>query len=320
MMFPKISVCIPTYNYARFLPETMESVLNQSFTDFEVIIIDDCSGDDTADIVQSYADRDRRIRFSVNPQNLGMVANWNLCLLRAEGEYIKFVFGDDFLTSRDALEKMVAVLESDCSVTLVACARKLVDTSSIDVRIESRFCNSMTAPGAKIIRRCLVEQKNLIGEPSAVMFRKRDATRGFNGDYRQLVDMEMWFHLLERGQFSYLKEPLCAFRRHPAQQTERNSRSTAPLDDTRLLFEEYLKRPYLNLGRIARSLIRYDYCCQVWKSYRRNQLERDDALMRIGESFTIGKFILFMPVYKILRPALKLAMRFSGLIGGFATD
>lgn len=310
MAVPKLSVCIPTYNYANYLPEAVESVLNQSFTDFELLIIDDCSIDNTADIVRSYVERDCRIRFSVNPQNIGMVANWNLCLQKAEGKYIKFVFGDDFLASREALGKMVSVLDSNSSVSLVASAREFVDTSSRELRTESRFRKNMTVPGVEIIRRCLVKQKNLIGEPTVVMFRKRDATRGFNGDYRQLVDMEMWFYLLEQGQFAYINEPLCAFRRHTAQQTELNSRSTVPLDDTRRLNEEYLKRTYLNLGNTRCGLIRYDYCCQVWKSYRRKRLCKEDALARITEFFSFGKFILFLPVYILVRPALKSAMLF----------
>jgi len=74
------------------------------------------------------------------------------------------------------------------------------------------------------------------------MFRKADAVRGFNKDYRQIVDLEMWYHLLEQGKLAYLNEPLCAFRCHPDQQTEHNSRSNATLDDTTLLLNEYLKK------------------------------------------------------------------------------
>ena len=311
MTVPKLSICIPTFNYSRFLPEAIESVLVQSFADFELLIIDDCSTDNTAEIARSYVERDPRIRFSVNPQNLGMVANWNLCLHQARGEYIKFVFGDDILVSREALLKMVTVLDSYSFVSLVASARKLVDTFSRDIRTESSFRKSMNAPGIEIIRRCLVKQKNLIGEPTAVMFRKRDAKRGFNGDYRQIVDLEMWFNLLEQGGFAFINEPLCAFRRHPAQQTELNNFSTTSLDDTRRLNNEYLEKPYLNMSGMARCLIRYDYSCQVWKSCRRKQLSKQDAIARINESISFAKFIIYLPFYKILRPALKSAIYFS---------
>ena len=80
---PKISVLIPTYNYARFLPEAIESVLTQECRDFELLIVDDCSADNTAAIVLPFCARDERVRFSVNSANLGMVNNWNHCLQEA---------------------------------------------------------------------------------------------------------------------------------------------------------------------------------------------------------------------------------------------
>ena len=235
---PKVSVCIPTYNYARFLPEAIESILNQSFTDCELLIIDDCSQDNTSEVVQRYAVKDARIRFSVNSPNIGMVNNWNLCLREARGEFIKFVFGDDLLTSKDALRKMLAPFIADSSISLVASARDLLDAESKVTRTRSSFGKTMVIGGDEAIRRCLLEQKNLIGEPTVVMFRKKDATRGFNKDYRQIVDLEMWYHLMEQGKLAYLSEPLCAFRCHPDQQTEHNSRSNATLDDTTLLLKE----------------------------------------------------------------------------------
>lgn len=81
---PKISVCIRTYNYAGFLPSAIESILNQEFSDFELIIQDDCSRDDTPQTVRKYLS-DRRIIFAVNERNLGLEGNWNRCLQKARG-------------------------------------------------------------------------------------------------------------------------------------------------------------------------------------------------------------------------------------------
>ncbi len=120
---PKISVLIPTFNYARFLPRAIESVLAQEFRDFELLIVDDCSTDDTAKVVQPLRARDARVRFAVNSSNLGMVNNWNHCLEQARGEYIKPLFGDDKLCHPQALGKMVGLLESHPSATLAATAR-----------------------------------------------------------------------------------------------------------------------------------------------------------------------------------------------------
>src|SRR6185369_13911842 len=118
----KVSVCIPTYNYGNYIAETIESVLAQNYSDFELLIIDDGSTDRTAEIVDSYARQDPRIRLIVNEVNLGMVENWNSCLEQAKGEYIKFVFGDDLLASPDALGRMTALLDNDNTVSLVCSA------------------------------------------------------------------------------------------------------------------------------------------------------------------------------------------------------
>lgn len=303
---PKVSVCIPTYNYARFLPEAIESILNQSFTDFELLIIDDCSKDDTVAVVQKYVARDARVRFSVNSPNVGMVNNWNLCVQQARGEFIKFVFGDDLLTTPDALQKMLAPMLADPSVSLVACARNLIDSDSKVIRTRSSFGRTTIVSGNVVIRRCMLEQKNLIGEPTVVLFRKAHAARGFNKNYRQIVDLEMWYHLMEQGRLAYLNEPLCAFRCHPDQQTEHNSRSNATLDDTALLLEEYLPKPYLHFGKIDRALITFDFCYQVWKTFRKNKLAKDQAVAKINHYCGYARFRLLLPLYKIIRPCRKL--------------
>src|SRR4051812_9352416 len=102
-MVPKVSVCIDSFNYGRYLPEAIESVLGQSFRDFELIIADDCSIDNSAEIAHNCARKDSRIRVVVAAKNRGMVKNRNACLGLAVGEYVKWLHADDFLCSPDAL-------------------------------------------------------------------------------------------------------------------------------------------------------------------------------------------------------------------------
>ena len=104
-MAPKISVCIPTYEYAHYIPFAIESILSQRFADFELIIVDDCSRDNTGEVVRRFQ-YDKRVLFERNERNLGLVANWNKCLAVAKGEYMKFVFADDMLASNEALGRM----------------------------------------------------------------------------------------------------------------------------------------------------------------------------------------------------------------------
>jgi len=240
---PKVSVLVPTYNYARFLAEAIESVLAQQFTDFELLIVDDASTDDTAAVAQTYAARDSRVQLTVHPVNLGMVNNWNYCLKQARGEFIKFLFGDDRLCGPNALGRMATLLESHPSATLAASARVIFDENSCVLDLYRDLPDGLHKARRVITSVLLANGKNLVGEPSAVLFRKKDAERGFDSRYRQVVDVEMWFHLLEKGDLIYTGEPLCAFRSHALQETERNTASGMALKEYALFFSEYAVRP-----------------------------------------------------------------------------
>jgi glycosyltransferase involved in cell wall biosynthesis len=237
---PKVSVLLPTYNYARFLPEAIESVLAQDFADFELIVSDDASTDDSAGIIRGYAARDPRIRAHFHPQNLGMVAHWNWCLGQARGEYVKFLFGDDRLVSPRALGRLASRLDAEPSATMAASARLILDEQSRAMEIWDELGPAGLKAGREVIVRCLRRDRNLIGEPSAVMFRREAGRRGFDPAWRQLVDQEMWFHLLAAGNLAYEAEPLCAFRRHAAQQTVVNRDSHVSSEESLVILARYL--------------------------------------------------------------------------------
>jgi len=237
---PKVSVLIPTYNYARFLPEAIESVLSQDFADCEILVCDDASTDDSAAVIRAYGARDPRIRVQLNKKNLGMVANWNWCLGQARGEYVKFLFGDDRLVSPRALRRLAALLDAEPSATLAASARIILDEGSRGVELWDELGAAGLKPGRQVIVQCLRRDRNLIGEPSAVMFRRSAGLRGFDPAWRQLVDQEMWFHLLSGGNLVYEPEPLCAFRRHAAQQTVVNRDSHVSSEESLVILARYL--------------------------------------------------------------------------------
>jgi glycosyltransferase involved in cell wall biosynthesis len=305
MTSPKVSICIPTYNYARFLPEAIDSVLTQTFSDSEILIIDDCSHDNTPEIVSEYAGRDKRIRVKVNPVNVGMVNNWNLCLTEARGEYIKFVFGDDLLSSCDSLQKMVSVLDADPGISLASSARYVIDANSRHVKVLGHFKENVTLAGEAVINRCLIEQKNLVGEPSAVIFRRKDAGRGFLPSYRHIVDSEMWFHLLEKGKFAYLDEPLSSFRVHSAQQTAKNMESFFAAEDNFRLYEEYMNKQYITASEFQKKYIWYDHTYKIWKLYTANYITKEEAVSAINARYGYARFLAYYPFYKIYKPLLK---------------
>jgi glycosyltransferase involved in cell wall biosynthesis len=299
---------MPTYNYARYLPEAIESVLSQSFPDFELLIIDDCSRDDTREVAERYAAVDDRVVFSVNERNLGMVENWNLCLAGARGEYIKFLFGDDLLAHRDALALMVSRLDSDKGISLVGSPRYLVDEDSRVLDRLSHLPGGTVLSGSGLISRCLLDQRNqnLIGEPSVVMFRKSQALRGFNPEYKQLVDLEMWFHLLEQGSYAHIDETLSSFRVHGEQQTAKNVHSLAYVDDLSLLFDHYLFKGYIGCGALHKRFLVYNQFYKIWKKAGQNKIDRELVNRKIGLRYRPWQFYAMLPLYKMYNPWQKL--------------
>jgi glycosyltransferase involved in cell wall biosynthesis len=221
MASPKISVLIPTFNYGRFLEEAIESVLSQDFEDYELIVSDDCSSDNTEEIMTKYANNGK-VRYHRHTINLGMVENWNWCLGESRGELIKYVFGDDKLSQPDSLRKWIFLMENNPSAALGTCSRLIIDEESRLLKTWNDLGKSSKYKGEKIILKCLLENRNVIGEPTAVIFRKKIAGKGFNLRYRQLVDLEFWFQLLAKGDLIFTEEPLCCFRKHLHQQTEKN--------------------------------------------------------------------------------------------------
>jgi len=265
---PKVSVLIPTYRYGRFLPEAIESVLAQTFTDFELIVSDDASPDDSAAVIRRYAAKDTRIRAQLHPRNLGMVSNWNWCLQQARGEYVKFLFGDDLLCSPDSLGAMVRALEAEPRAALVASARTIIDESSDRIDLWDELGDSGYYRGEEVISQCFSRDRNLVGEPSAVLFRRSAAGRGFDPGLCQLVDEELWFHLLTSGGMVYTSEPLCAFRRHGAQQTVVNQATgIATVENVRLI-SRYFEQYAVSVGdspdsfAMRRRLFRSIYYCR----------------------------------------------------------
>jgi glycosyltransferase involved in cell wall biosynthesis len=242
---PKVSVLIPVYNSERYLAECLDSILAQDFRDYEILIADDGSTDNSRELIKAYAAKDARIRWWQNPQNLGLTQNHNACLREARGEFIKFVHQDDTFLQPSVLARMVEILQQDATVSLVGTGSNLIDEQGRVLAVRNNFHHTGTRDGKDTIVTCMETNQNLIGEPTAVMFRKSQAGRGLDERYRQIVDMEFWFHLLEQGRFAYLAEPLFAYRVHPQQATETHKRTGVSDDEHLQLFIDYFRRPWL---------------------------------------------------------------------------
>jgi glycosyltransferase involved in cell wall biosynthesis len=210
---PPISVCIPAYNNEAFIGPAIESVLNQTFADFELVVIDDGSSDRTREKVHAF--RDPRIRIVENERNLGHEGNWNKALREARGRFVKILPGDDLLHPR-CLERQSAAFEDPAAagVALVACARDIIDAKGRTIMRRRYPGAGGPISGLEAVRRCVRAGTNLIGEPAAVLMPAEMIARAgmFAGTNLYVIDLDYWARLLLQGNLFVINEPLCGFR------------------------------------------------------------------------------------------------------------
>lgn len=213
---PKVSVCIPTYNYAHFLGQAVESVLAQSFENFELIVRDDASSDDTAEVMQRYLG-DPRVRFEVNEVNAGLFANFNGVAHVAGGEYIKFLCADDWIEP-EFLARTVALLDADPSLPLAATANWLVDFDGQKTAAEQQPYGEGPVVASQRVIENAIAGYNPIGMPSNTLVRRRPllASGVFESDYAPAADVQLWFKLLAEGDLGWVPERLTMIRIHDA--------------------------------------------------------------------------------------------------------
>ncbi len=243
MIEPRVSLCIPAYNHGRFLRASIGSALAQSFAQTEIVVSDNASTDDTAAIAREFAASDARVRYEPVAEHLPMDANFNRCLALARGEYIKFLAADDMLEPH-CVERLLEALRRRPQARLAACARRAFGEAAGAGRVLRYAATEVQCAAEQAIRRCFFHG-NLIGEPTAVLFRRADAGAGFSADYLQLVDLEYWFRLLEGGEFAFVPEVLCAIREHDAQATRRSLATGRVSADRERLFTAFSDKPSL---------------------------------------------------------------------------
>jgi len=125
----KVSVCIPVYNGEKYIATTINSILDQTFQDFEIIISDNCSNDNTLDVIKAYSDN--RIRLIENKEHTPMYPNFNRCLRAARGKYIKFLLADDYFITKAALSRFVRVLDDNEDVGIASTISIPVDQDGL---------------------------------------------------------------------------------------------------------------------------------------------------------------------------------------------
>lgn len=209
MATPVVSVLMSVYNGEAYLKEAIECILDQSFSDFEFLITDDCSTDQSWNILQDYAARDERILLFRNETNLGLTKSLNRGLNLARGKYIARQDGDDIALG-DRFQEQVTILEQQPQTVLVSCNLDLIDeTGALLPHNIYRSCDPDLIPWYLLFL-------NYLGGHSQVMFRRDIVLElgGYREDYRYSQDYELWSRLSRVGQIVILPKVLQLQRMH----------------------------------------------------------------------------------------------------------
>ncbi len=230
---PKVSVVIPNYNHARFLPRRIDSVLQQTFRDFELILLDDCSTDDSRSILSSYAS-DPRVRIEFNEANSGSsFKQWNKGVRLAGGEHVWIAESDDYADER-LLERLTAVLDAEPEVAYAYCRSwSVTDDGRLDGFAGGhltdldphRWTKDYCADGHEECRNYFV-RATTVPNASAVVFRRAlyERVGGADESLRLCGDWKLWAAMALTGKVAYLAEPLNYFRTHGASVRSRTGR------------------------------------------------------------------------------------------------
>jgi len=214
---PRVSFVIPCYNLAQFLPECVGSILAQSYADFEVLVIDDCSPDNTAEVALSF--RDDRVRHVRNSSNLGHLANYNRGIALARGQYVWLISPDDRLRRPYILERYVRVMESHPEVGY-ACCPAVGLNGSTETEIENSIVNHDAIFRGKKFLRILLTRGNCVIAASGMVRRECYERLGaFPLDLPYAGDWFLWCLFALHYDIAYFAEPMVNYRHHELSMT-----------------------------------------------------------------------------------------------------
>lgn len=208
-----VSVCIPTYNGARYISRALESVLGQTHQELEVVVSDHGSSDATLKVVELM--NDGRIRIVHCPRSASIAENWNNAVARGTASFVK-VMGQDDVLYPDAIRSELSVMSAhEREVAFCISDRDVIDPNgNVVFRPSRRFGEPRKLQSTELLRSVVTSGTNTIGEPVAVMFRKEawHSVGGFRGEY--VIDLDFYARLLTQYQGFWTGLRVGAFRVH----------------------------------------------------------------------------------------------------------
>lgn len=199
-----------SYNRAGYLPQAIDSVLAQTFHDFELIILDDASTDNTEEVVSSYASKDQRIRYIKHPSNLGLAKNRNAGLSEARGAYIAILDSDDLWNDPSKLSNQYSFLDQNLHCAVIGTFAEVIDDAGT---VKGTYLFETT--DAQIRKKMLLRDQII---NSSALFRKDAAVEagGYDNDLAPAEDYDLYLRIGKKHTFANLPECMTRYRIHSA--------------------------------------------------------------------------------------------------------
>lgn len=217
MVLPKISIITASYNYAEYISQTIESIINQTYTNWELIIVDDGSKDNSVEIIKSYCQKDSRIKLyqHKNAVNKGLKDTLLLGIKKASSEWITFLESDDEFVSTN-LEEKVKIINSNPNIKFIFNDIEIFgDLEFLKHAYMTRVYDTLKAEGVLDIRNSL-KYRNPIPTFSCVMLKKEILkSLDFNSPIKPLLDYYLWLQVAKRFEIYFINKKLTRWRKHP---------------------------------------------------------------------------------------------------------
>jgi glycosyltransferase involved in cell wall biosynthesis len=321
MSSPLVSIVTPVYNGDKYIVECIDSVLSQTYQNWEYIVVDNCSTDKTSEIVQQYVLQDKRIKVSVNDDFLDIIPNWNRSfdLISRESKYCKVVHADDWLFP-ECIERMVSLAQENPNVGIVGSYR--LDENIVN--LDGLPYPSTVVPGKEICRQFFRKENYLFGSPTSTLIPTREifARKPFYNTRNLHADIESCLDILMDKDFGFIHQVLTFTRRHNESTTSFSklygTQFISQLDVTkryaskifskrefRKVYNRFLGRYY---GFVAKRLCEFDQFNSIGKKRKFYNFHLD-GLKNIGVNFSWILLFRGIIINQLNRILLKLTVR-----------
>ncbi len=304
-IFPLVSILIPAYNQTKYLKSALDSALNQTYRNIEIIVCDDSTTNDAQALIEQYMLKTNKIKYFNNGGPLGDRGklNVNKCFNKSSGEYINYLLHDD-LFALNKIDKMINYFIYDDTLSLVTSYRKMIDENgnyyNDNFRTIRQYPCDVRLTGEEAGKKLLLSIINYIGELTTAMF-KRNALEFdcenyniINYDKNEIYclgDISLWLKLLQKGNMIYISEPLSNFRIHNSQSTQDTALIFwSSIDFFKMIISSYENKLFLKNKK------EFLQCLMTWyKEYNRtligfielynNEAENNEEVMKLKDEY-----------------------------------